>query len=279
VDAFISKLNPAGSALVYSTYLGGIGDDHALGIALDTAGGAYVTGVTSSADFPTTPGTLDASLDGPTDAFVTKLNQAGSGLVYSSYLGGIGSENTAAFNSSFIFREGGIAVDSAGNAYVTGATSSGDFPTTPGALDTVYNSGFEDAFVTKIGGIGASLCGHDQEDRGNGQVADEHGGNGGDFDLDECDENHQVGHRDPDHNVDFHSTSRNSAPTFDALAPKATSTGEGLNNGKPVTYTLVVTDLGVGPGTDIYSLTLSDSTGVIYVRTGIIRSGNIVVRR
>src|SRR6267378_579369 len=127
---------------------------------------------------------------------------------------------------------------------------------------------------------GPPLCTAGQEDKGNGEVEDEKGGNGGDFDFDECDDNHQFGHRDTDRNVDFHSTMKDGGPTFDLGVPKATATGRGLNNGQPVTYVLAVTDLGIGPGTDLYSLTLRDDSGaIIYSRTGMLRSGDIVVRR
>src|SRR6266850_1963345 len=126
----------------------------------------------------------------------------------------------------------------------------------------------------------ARLCAAGQEDKGNGEVEDENGGNGGDFDFDECDENHQVGHRDKDRNVDFHSTTKDGGPTFDLSVLKATTTGRGLNNGQPVTYTLIVTDLGIGPGMDLYMLTLRDDSGaIIYSRTGMLRFGDIVVRR
>jgi hypothetical protein len=126
----------------------------------------------------------------------------------------------------------------------------------------------------------ARLCADGEEDDGNGEVEDENGENGGDFDFDECDENHEVGHRDQDRDVDFHSTMKDGRPTFDLSVPKATTTGRGLNNGQPVTYVLVVTDLGIGPGTDLYSLTLRDDLGaIIYSRTGRLRSGDIVVRR
>ena len=137
-DAFVTKLNAFGSALVYSTYLGGSGDDYGFGIAVDSAGSAYVTGSTYSADFPTTAGAFDTTYNGGYDAFVTKLNAFGSALVYSTYLGG----NTDDYGY-------GIAVDSAGNAYVTGFTHSADFPTTGGAFDTTTNGGW-DAFVTKL---------------------------------------------------------------------------------------------------------------------------------
>src|SRR5439155_85918 len=101
-------------------------------------GHAYVTGDTSSPDFPTTPGAFDTTLGGTADAFVTKLHADGSALVYSTYLGGTLND-----------RGIGIASDDPGNAYVTGHTSSLDFPTTPGAFDTSLN-GMEDGFVAKI---------------------------------------------------------------------------------------------------------------------------------
>src|SRR5207302_1069476 len=103
-DAFMTKINAAGTALVYSTYLGGSGDDYGSGIAVDAAGAAYVTGTTFSRDFTascTAPCTvLDGTLGGAQDAFVTKINPAGTALVYSTYLGG----------SSFDWGNG-IAVD------------------------------------------------------------------------------------------------------------------------------------------------------------------------
>jgi hypothetical protein len=149
-EAFVTKLNPAGTGLAYSTYLGGSGSDAGRGIAVDSAGAAYVTGETSSTDFPTTAGAFDASLDGVFDAFVTKLDPAGSGLAYSTYLGGSDGE---AFGE-----EGrGIAVDSSGAAYVAGGTGSRDFPTTAGAFDTTFTGGSEDAFVTKLNPAGSSL--------------------------------------------------------------------------------------------------------------------------
>src|SRR4029077_1139456 len=116
-DVFVAKLNSAGSALVYSTYLGGSDNDIGNRIAVDALGNAYVTGTTSSSDFPTV-NALYPALRGVADAFVAKLSPSGSALIYSTYLGGSDSESGYA-----------IAVDSSGNAYVTGQTASTDFPT------------------------------------------------------------------------------------------------------------------------------------------------------
>jgi hypothetical protein len=133
-DAFVIKLNPSGSALVYSTYLGGNGLDGGASIAVDSSGNAYVTGWTWSTNFPTA-NPIQSSNGGTADAFVTTLNSTGSGLLFSTYLGGSG------YDYGY-----GIAVDSSGNAYVTGATYTGAFPTTSGALQT----GASNAFVLKI---------------------------------------------------------------------------------------------------------------------------------
>src|SRR5262249_30908327 len=122
-DAFVTKISANGS-LTYSTYVGGNNADAGFGIAADSAGNAYITGQTSSTNFPTA-NPIQSTSGSVADAFVTKLNNLGSGLVYSTYLGGSNTD---------IGR--GIAVDSAGNAYVTGSTNSGDFPTIVGALRT-----------------------------------------------------------------------------------------------------------------------------------------------
>ena len=137
--------------LVYSTFLGGSGSDYGYGIAVDASGNAYVTGYTYSSGFPPTPGAYDTSSNGDRDTFVTKLNAAGSGLVYSTFLGGYAADTGI-----------GIAVDASGNAYVTGDTwwsYYGDFPTTPGAYDRSFNGSYgdSDAFVTKLNGAGNGL--------------------------------------------------------------------------------------------------------------------------
>jgi hypothetical protein len=152
-EAFVTKLNTAGSALVYSTYLGGSGGDIGDGIAVDASGSAYVTGYTRSTDFPTTAGAFQTTKrGGGYNAFVTKLNAAGSALVYSTYLGGSGGLNGDSGN--------GLAVDAAGSAYVTGRTASTDFPTTAGAFQTTKRggSGTYNAFVTKLNAAGMALA-------------------------------------------------------------------------------------------------------------------------
>ena len=130
--------------LVYSTYLGGSDVDGGFGIAVDDAGSAYVTGLTSSTDFPTTAGAAQTTYAGG-DAFVTKLDATGSGLVYSTYLGGSDVENGFS-----------IAVDDMGSAYVTGITTSTDFPTTAGVVQTTP-AGFLSHFVTKLDATGSGL--------------------------------------------------------------------------------------------------------------------------
>jgi hypothetical protein len=149
-NVFISKLNSTGSALVYSTYLGGSGTNGWYGgaITVDTWGNAYVTGMTNSASFPTTADAFKYGAGNayPGHVFVTKLNFTGSGLVYSSYLGGTHADSGTA-----------IAVDAAGNAYVTGTTASGDFPITTGALQMTIGSGYYSAFVCKFNTAGSAL--------------------------------------------------------------------------------------------------------------------------
>lgn len=143
-DGFVTKINAAGSALLYSTYLGGTGDDTANAIAIDPAGSAYITGTTVSTNFPIANAVQSTLGGGFQDAFVTKLSTTGTALVYSTYLGGTGGETGA-----------GIAVDSSGYAYVTG-TASGNFPTTAGSLRTSFAGGSSDDFVTKYNPTGTS---------------------------------------------------------------------------------------------------------------------------
>ncbi|MDQ3928623.1 MAG: SBBP repeat-containing protein, partial [Chloroflexota bacterium] len=150
-DAFVTKFAPDGTTLVYSTYLGGNLTDIAHDIYVDEAGNAYLAGMTTSANFPTTPGAFQTTPPGDTDAFVTKLNPAGSGLVYSTYLGGVGELGGDEAYS--------IAVDVQGNAYVTGVTGSRNFPVVnPFQADCRPAAPFcHDAFVSKLNPAGSAL--------------------------------------------------------------------------------------------------------------------------
>ncbi len=146
-SGFVLKLNASGTALDYSTYLGGMYDDSVTGLALDAGGNAYVTGETASPDFPHTAGVFQSDLFGPTDAFVAKIDPAGTGLVYSSFLGGE------------YFDDGrDIVVDSSGSAYVAGATLSMAFPLV-NEIEFMFLSApnWEQGFFTKVSPDGSSL--------------------------------------------------------------------------------------------------------------------------
>jgi hypothetical protein len=147
LDAYVAKINPTGSALVYSSYLGGSSNDAGKAIAVDAAGNAYVTGYTNSTDFPTA-GPVQAAHGadgGKADAFVAKVNASGTALVYSTYLGG--NDDDKGF---------GIAVDAAGNAYVTGQTLSTNFPTANPLPPATGSNGY-DAFVAELNASGSTL--------------------------------------------------------------------------------------------------------------------------
>jgi len=144
-DVFVAKLNAAGTALVYSTYLGGSGEDYGLKVVVTPSGNAFVTGYTNSTDFPTSS-PLQAANRGGYDAFVAELDPTGSALVYSTYLGGSGDD--------YGF---GLAVDSSGNAHIAGFTASSDFPTTSGSFQARYGGGLYDAFAVKLNAQGSSL--------------------------------------------------------------------------------------------------------------------------
>lgn len=141
-DVFVAKLNPSGNGLVYCTYLGGKGDDRAYGIAVDASGSAYVTGSTTSTNFPTR-NALQSKLAGSKNAFALKLNSAGNSLVFSTYLGGNASDTAY-----------GVALDGSGNMYVTGDTTSITFPATGMQRG---NRGGQDAFVFKLSADGSHL--------------------------------------------------------------------------------------------------------------------------
>lgn len=143
-DAFVAKFDTSGG-LVYSTFLGGSGYDGGNGIEVDSSGNTYITGFTRSSNFPTTIGCHDNTLNGMQDAFVTKLNSAGSSLIYSTYLGGTVYEHAL-----------GIELDVYNHACVTGMTDSSSYPTTSGAYDTSHNGNW-DAFATIVNATGTGL--------------------------------------------------------------------------------------------------------------------------
>jgi uncharacterized repeat protein (TIGR01451 family) len=173
-DVFVTKINPTGTALVYSTYLGGTADNFSGGIALDSSGNAFLTGRTFSTDFPTKNAAFSAN-SGYNDAFVTELASTGSSLVYSTYLGGGGDDAGLA-----------IAIDNAGSAYVTGwtysrGTGNSPFPTTHGFQTDNQggNQGGQDAFVAKFNAGGAlaysTFLGGSTYEQGNGIAVDTNG--------------------------------------------------------------------------------------------------------
>jgi len=152
-DAFVTELNPTGAQLLYSTYLGGSGDDSGLAIAVDSNKNAYVTGVTGSTNFPTANPT-QAQNNGENDAFISEISAGGSALTFSTYLGGSLNENTSTTNGGGSLA--GIAVDSAGtNIYVIGSTASTDFPTVAAEQGTAGGTG--DAFVAKYSTSGFTV--------------------------------------------------------------------------------------------------------------------------
>ena len=169
-DAYISKLNAAGSGLVYSTYLGGCVWDSAEGLTLDDERIAYVTGITRSHDFPTTDGAFDQTLNGGADTFVAKVTPNGDALIYSSYLGGINTDGGI-----------GIVVAPTGIVHMVGMTKSLDFPTVDpiqedlsrfnggafhfdASVSTLSADGSQLLFSTYLGGFG--------EDKGNAIALD-----------------------------------------------------------------------------------------------------------
>jgi len=166
-DVFVTKLSPDGSQLVYSTFIGGSGAENGYGVKVDSEGCAYVTGPTESADFPLA-NPLQGSLQGTSDAFLLKLSPAGDSLIYSTYVGGTGTE-----------RGRDIAVDQQGRAHLIGNTSSADFPVV-NPYQSVYGGGIQDAFILRVSSSGdqidySSYLGGSSEDLGEGVHVDPDG--------------------------------------------------------------------------------------------------------
>jgi type IV secretory pathway protease TraF len=240
---FVSKLNSTGTALVYSTYLGGSGGDEGYGIALDSTNHPYVTGATYSTDFPVTCGAIQSSnneaASGAPTGFVTKLNSAGNGLLYSTYLGGSGNHASPAQGDV----AQAIAVDGLGNAYLTGYTYSADFPVTDAAFQTAFagSAQISNVFVTKINPDGAALA-YSTFLGGGGSVG------GGDYGnaiaLDGAGDAFVVG-----------STASSNFPLAGA---NATAFYDGSLSGMPTAF---VTELNLTGADEVYSLLLGGSGG------------------
>ena len=143
-DAFVAKLNPSGSTIIFSTFLGGASTEAPSSIKLDPSGNICVGGATASSDFPTMQ-PVQGTLQGGFDSFVTKFNPTGSALIFSTFFGGSADDFAA-----------GPAVDAAGNSYMAGTTSSRNFPVTAGVFQSV-KSGSDDAFIFKLGAKGNLL--------------------------------------------------------------------------------------------------------------------------
>jgi hypothetical protein len=241
-DAYIVKLNQAGTGLLYSTYLGGVGIDFAFSIGVDSAGNAYVVGTTGSPNFPVTAGAFQTACGGSCgkgtpDAFITKVNSTGSALVYSTFLGGTGDDRGYA-----------LILNSAGNAFVTGKTSSADFPVTNGAFQTT-KQGTTNIFVSELNAAGSALVystylGGSAVDQGNA------------IDLDPFGDAYVAGL----------STSTNfpvTAGAFQSTLLGATNViAAGIN---PTGSGLVFSTYLGGSGTDIAWAVRSDSSGNAYV--------------
>ncbi|MEM1044039.1 MAG: T9SS type A sorting domain-containing protein [Bacteroidota bacterium] len=145
-DVVVTKLSADGSNLVWSTVLGGTGEDYGRALALGESGEITVAGSTESLDFPTTAGAYDGVQSGERDGFVARLSSDGTTLLWSTFLGGSYSDGVT-----------DVALTSSGNALVVGSTTGTDFPTTGGAYDVDYNGGFSDAFVTQLTADGSTL--------------------------------------------------------------------------------------------------------------------------
>jgi hypothetical protein len=239
-NVFVTRLGPNGNALVYSTYLGGSGSDHGAGVALDSTGAAYLTGSTTSINFPAVNAFQGAS-GGNQDAFVAKIDSAGDSLVYSTYLGGSGG--------TVGYPEAGaaIAVDGAGDAYVTGTTSSPNFPLENALFSTSAGVGIH-AFVTELNSTGSGLVystylGGSSFDQAMG-IAVDSGGNAvvagltasSDFPL-----------ADP--------TQASQAGSYDAFVTRLNSTGTAL----------VESTYFGGSGSDAANAVAYDTYGVVYL--------------
>jgi Beta-propeller repeat len=265
-DAFVAKLNAAGDALVYSTFVGGGFLDLGRGIAVDSGGNAHITGITYSSNFPTTANAIQSSSGGGGDAFVTVLNPQGTALVYSSYLGGSGYDEAH-----------GVAVDSIGHAYVTGFTNSINFPTTLNAFQSTVPlpPGNGDAFVTKIANI---TCKPEMDDvEGDGH---ENGDDGREGEFHFCKSSGEMDFEEHDRDgKTVGQPLRGKVNAVTVSGNQAIINGSGtLADGTPVNYTAVV--LGNQPvtGTNTFAISWVTATGSVFQTFGPLTDGYILVQ-
>ncbi|MFX1532603.1 MAG: SBBP repeat-containing protein [Promethearchaeota archaeon] len=233
-EMFVTKLNATGNGLVFSTYLGGSDDDEGYGIAVDTSGNSYITGWTTSSDFPNSMSAFDTTSNGFTDGFITKLNATGNGLVFSTYLGGNGHDYAQA-----------IVLDDNRNSYITGRTGSSNFPT-QNANQSTHGGGAVDCFVTKLNATGTGL-----------NFSTYLGGNGNDFGegivVDGQGNTYITGYTDSSSDFPIQNAynSTYGGGLFDAFVTKLNNTGNGLvystflgGNGDDQAYDIVIDDDG-----------------------------------
>src|SRR5579883_261171 len=235
--AFLVKLNPSGTTLLYVDYFGGKSRSSARGVGFDSGGNVYITGFTYSPDFPVTAGAYRSSSLGTANAFVVKVSASGSALVYSTLIGGAGANFAA-----------GIAVDALGSAYIAGYTSSVALPVTSGALQKSYSGGMQDAFVAKLNSHGSGLIYCTYLGGAGNEIA-----NG--IAVDSAGQVHVVGYTD---STDFATTNplySKAAGQGDAFIAKLTANGDAL---------VFATYLG-GRLPDIATAVALDPSGNIYV--------------
>ena len=261
----MTKLNPTGSGLVYSTYLGGSDTEYGNSIAVDALPNpnAYVTGLTASTNFPTTPGAFQPTFGGADEAFVTKLNPTGTALVYSTYLGGNGSDSG---NS--------ITVDALPNpnAYVTGFTGSTNFPTTPEAFQTTLG-GCCDAFVAKITEAAVPPGPFTARVTGGGTI-DVVGGIGTfSFIIQRADTGELSGQLQYFNHASGAQVKSETYTSLTIVANTATFDGTCTVNGMSCTFTVNVTDNGEPGTTDTFTISVDGGP----TEGGTLKSGNILI--
>ena len=265
-DAFVAELNPSGSGLVYSTYLGGSDFDFALAVAVDGSRHAHVAGLTLSTDFPVTAGAFQPTAGGGGDIFVTKLNPAGAGLAYSTYLGG----NDLDIPSNSIALDG-LPVP---NLYLTGSTrASTNFPTTPGAFAPTFNGGGSDAIVAQIADVSVHPGPFTARVTGGGTINVVGGIGSFGFII------HQASTGQLDGRLQYFnhaSGARVVSQTYSSLViagTTATFNGTCTVNGASCTFTVNVMDNGEPGTTDTFTISVSGGP----TEGGMLRSGNILI--